>query len=154
MSQVNDDDIVVASTGFIAREVFKYDRPLNFYVMGAMGSALGIGIGLAMNVGQRVLVINGDGSVLMSLGAMVTSKVKYLPNLLHFILDNGCHESTGGQPTASQFIDFRKICRNTFVYKLDKDKTIPPRITLSGKQITDRFKNALLRIQEQQEALK
>ena len=48
---VNDDDIVIVSTGLISREVFGYkDRPLNFYMMGSMGNALAIGIGLAMHI--------------------------------------------------------------------------------------------------------
>ncbi len=149
MSDINGNDIVVASTGFISREVFKYDRPLNFYMMGSMGNALAIGLGIAMHVKRRVIVINGDGSVLMSLGTMLTAKRLNLQNLCHYILDNNCHESTGGQKTVSDLIDFRHLSKNVIVYKIGKDSTVPPRITLSPKQITDRFKNALLCQQKQ-----
>ena len=144
MSQLMDEDIVVASTGYISREVFKYDRPLNFYVMGAMGSALAIGIGIAMHTDKRVFVINGDGSALMGLGAMITAKKLRLINLYHFVLDNNCHESTGGQKTSSDCVDFTRLHFNTVVYHIEKDDTIPPRITLTGKEIAQRFKNALL----------
>ena len=149
MGQIGERDIVVASTGFISREVFKYDRDLNFYMMGSMGNALAIGIGLAMNVKERVLVINGDGSVLMSLGTMITAKNLALKNLFHFILDNGCHESTGRQPTVSEFVDFQYLAPNTFHERIDKDDSTPPRITLTPKQITERFKNAVLCLKEQ-----
>ncbi len=143
MEDLNDDDIVIASTGFISRNVFQYDRALNFYMMGSMGNALAIGLGIAMNVKQRVIVINGDGSVLMSLGTMLTAKRLALPNLIHYILDNNCHESTGGQKTVSDLIDFRHLSRNVIVYKNIQDESTPPRITLTPQQITERFKNAI-----------
>ncbi len=143
MKDVGEDDIVIASTGFISREVFKYDRSLNFYMMGSMGNALAIGIGIAMNIKKRVIVINGDGSVLMSLGTMLTAKRLSLPNLIHCIIDNNCHESTGRQKTCSDLIDFRHLSKNVIVYKSNIDQSIPPRITLSPKEITERFKNAI-----------
>lgn len=148
LENINDDDILIFCTGFISREGFKFDRPLNFYVMGSMGQALPIGIGLALNTNKRVLVINGDGNVLMCLGSMVTAKSLNLKNLVHFILDNGCHESTGGQETVSRFVEFKTLCRNTLVYPMRKDETIPPRITLRPDEITERFRNALLCIKK------
>lgn len=152
MSELFEDDIVIASTGYISREVFKYDRPLNFYMQGSMGNALAIGLGLAFNVRQRVIVINGDGSALMSLGSMVTAKKARLHNLVHYILDNGCHESTGGQPTNSNLVDFHYLGKNVVVYKMGKDESIPPRITLTPEQITKRFKSEILRLQKQSKA--
>lgn len=147
MKHVSDDDIVIASTGYIAREVFRYDRPLNFYMMGSMGNALAIGLGLSMHVKQRVIVINGDGSVLMSLGSLLTARKYGKSNLLHFILSNGCHESTGGQELSWGFGDIRFCCTDssvhTQVYTIEKDKSMPPRITLKPSQITERFKNAV-----------
>jgi thiamine pyrophosphate-dependent acetolactate synthase large subunit-like protein len=149
MGQINDDDILVTSTGYISREVYKVkDRPLNFYMMGSMGNALAIGIGIAMNVANRVIVINGDGSALMSLGTLATASILNPHNLLHFIIDNSCHESTGGQETASCAVDFRSLYANTIVYSAGMDNSIPPRIKLTPKQITERFRNALLRIKK------
>ncbi len=144
MNSVKDADIVIASTGYISREVFKYDRPLNFYMMGSMGNALAIGMGLAMHIRNEVIVINGDGSALMSLGTLVTFKELRLPNLSHFILDNNCHESTGSQPTCSGNVIFNNIAGfGTYVYHIDKELSVPPRITLTPKQITERFRNAI-----------
>ena len=145
MSSIKDDDIVVASTGYISREVFKYDRDLNFYMMGSMGNALSIGIGISLNTDKKVIVINGDGSALMSLGSIFTAS-RYCPeNLIHIILDNNCHESTGGQYTHSQLVRFDNMSRPnmTTVLKIKKDNVIPPRITLTPKQITERFQNAI-----------
>lgn len=150
MADIFEDDIVIASTGFISREVYKYDRPLNFYMMGSMGNALAIGIGLALNTKKRVVVINGDGSVLMSLGTMLTAKKLNLSNLIHYIIDNNCHESTGGQSTVSNLLDFHQLMRNVVVYKCGKDSTVPPRIDLSPKQITERFKCAVTDLNNKQ----
>lgn len=141
MSQITDRDIVIASTGYIAREVYRYDRKLNFYMQGSMGCALGIGIGLALNVKERVFVLNGDGASLMSWGTMVLLKSLELPNLFHFILDNGCHESTGGQPTC--FRSSLETNKNTQIVNIDLDETEPPRIDIRPKIITKRFRNAI-----------
>lgn len=153
MAEVWPTDIVVTSTGLISREVFSVkDRELNFYMMGSMGCALAIGIGIAMHSKNKVVVINGDGSALMGLGAIVTSAKLRLENLQHIILDNNMHESTGGQRTNSDMLSFYDLGTYlTDVYKIDGGCPIPPRITLSPEQITKRFKDALLRQQKKQE---
>lgn len=144
MEDLLDDDIVIASTGYISREVYKQkDRDLNFYMQGSMGNALGIGIGVAMNVLQRVFVISGDGSALMGLGSMVTAQSMDLNNLYHIIIDNGIHDSTGGQPTSSSYVDFQKLYKRTMVYKIDEDSCVPERIPLNPVEITYRFINAI-----------
>jgi thiamine pyrophosphate-dependent acetolactate synthase large subunit-like protein len=144
MVQINDDDILVTSTGLISREVYhQRDRVLNFYMLGSMGNALAIGIGLALHLENRVFVFNGDGSALMGLGAMVTEKSLNMTNLYHFILDNSCHESTGGQKTNSKFIEFDEFGNNTLLFSLKKDNTTPPRIDVSCEFISKRFKDAV-----------
>ena len=149
MKSVEETDIVIASTGYISREVYgNKDRDLNFYMMGSLGMALAFGIGIALHVKNRVIVISGDGSCLMSLGTFPTAKRLKLSNLAHFILDNNCHESTGGQKTVSDLINFAHLCPNTIVYKCKKDPTVPPRIPLTPNEVTERFKNALLRIKK------
>ena len=143
---INDvkDEAVISSTGMISREVFAVkDRPKNFYMMGSMGCALGIGLGIAINSKHKVIVISGDASVLMSLGTLALHKKLDPQNLEHYILDNSCHSSTGGQPTCSDIIDFSKIAPNTVVIKVSKEKGKAPRIPLSPRQIKERFKNAV-----------
>jgi len=138
------DEVVISSTGMISREVFAVkDRPRNFYMMGSMGCALGIGLGIAINSKHKVVVISGDASVLMSLGTLALHKKLNPQNLKHYILDNSCHSSTGGQPTCSDIIDFSKIAPNTVVIEISKEKGDAPRIPLLPKQIKERFKNAI-----------
>ncbi len=138
------DEIVISSTGMISRELYAVkDRPRNFYIQGSMGSALGIGLGIAINSKHKVIVISGDGAVLMSLGTLALHKRLNPKNLKHYILDNSCHSSTGGQPTCSNVIDFSKIAPNTKVIKVSKEKGDAPRIPLLPKQIMMRFKNAI-----------
>lgn len=138
------DEIVVSSTGMISRELYAVrDRPRNFYIEGSMGCALGVGLGIAINSKHKVIVISGDGSVLMSLGTLVLHKKLDPKNLKHYILNNSCHASTGGQATCSSAIDFSKLAPNTEVIKVSKEKGHSPRIPLSPKQITRRFMDAI-----------
>ena len=99
------DSLVVASLGLISRELFelrkKRGEPTeDFYMQGSMGCAVGIGLGLALNTKKPVYVLTGDGAFLMKLGSLATV-LRYAPPNLHIIvLNNGCHESCGGQPTS------------------------------------------------------
>lgn len=79
----------------------------------------------------------------MSLGTLALHKKLNPKNLKHYILDNNCHSSTGGQPTCSDVIDFSKIAPNTEVIRVSKEKGDAPRIPLSPRQIKERFKNAV-----------
>ncbi|MBU1078073.1 MAG: sulfopyruvate decarboxylase subunit beta [Spirochaetes bacterium] len=138
------DEIVIASTGMIARELYAVcDRPRNFYMMGSMGNALGIGLGLALNLKDDVIVLSGDGAALMSLGTLVLHKKLNPKNLKHYILDNNCHGTTGGQPTCSEEVDFQSLAPNTRVIKVDPEKGDAPRIPLSPEDISKRFKDAV-----------
>ena len=141
------DEIVVSSCGRISREVFFVkDRPLNFYVMGSMGAALGIGIGVALNTKRKVVVIAGDGEILMNLGTLVLLKNlqdRYeLKNLTLFILDNNCYQSTGAQPTVSHSVDFRLLCDCKVIFCGSDDNDVP-RITMTHKEIKERFMDAI-----------
>ena len=141
MRTVKKDTVVITSTGMISREVYQTkDRDLNFYMQGSMGNALAIGIGIALNTNKKVVVISGDGAALMSLGTSVLFDGLNLPNLVHYILDNNCHATTGGQPTCSRYADFG----HSIKWLVSNEKGDAPRIPLSPKQITERFRNALL----------
>lgn len=138
------DEIIISSTGMISREIYAVkDRSRNFYVQGSMGCALGIGLGIAINSKHKVIVISGDAETLMSLGTLALHKKLNPQNLKHYILDNSCHSSTGGQPTCSDVINFSKIAPNTTVIKVSKEKGDAPRIPLSPRQVKRRFKNAI-----------
>ncbi len=102
---------IIATTGKTGRELFTIaDQPSNLYVVGGMGLASSIGLGVALNRPRRpVLVIDGDGAALMKLGALATIGAAQPPNLLHVILDNEAHDSTGGQATVSPTTRFAKV---------------------------------------------
>lgn len=99
---------VVATTGKCGRELFTIaDKDQHLYMVGAMGSASGVGLGIAVTQpGRPVVVLDGDGAALMRLGTLATIGQQRPSGLAHIILDNGTHDSTGGQPTGSEQIDF------------------------------------------------
>ncbi|MCB8942957.1 MAG: thiamine pyrophosphate-binding protein [Ardenticatenaceae bacterium] len=96
-----EDKIVVTIMGACAQELYDLGHRENFfYLQHAMGLASSIGLGLALNLPEeKVVVLDGDGSVLMNLGTL-TTMARYQPsNLVHIIFDNGSLLSTGGFPT-------------------------------------------------------
>lgn len=100
---LGDSDLVVSSTGMISRELFTIaDSGRNFYMMGSMGLASSIGLGLALSLPKkRVVVLDGDAAILMNMGSLATIGHFAPINLLHIVLDNEAHDSTGGQVTVS-----------------------------------------------------
>lgn len=93
-----EDRLVVTIMGACAQELYDLgDRPNFFYLQHAMGLAPSIGLGLAMNLPhEKVVVLDGDGSVLMNMGGLATLARYRPPNLTHIIFDNGSLLSTGG----------------------------------------------------------
>lgn len=111
LQQVEADDLVLTTTGMPSREAFVADdRPGNFYMIGSMGLLSSLGLGLALlNKDRRVIVIDGDGSALMSLGTVPLISSEAAQNLCYIILDNAAYESTGGQPCISGKVDLGRI---------------------------------------------
>jgi phosphonopyruvate decarboxylase len=106
-------DALVATTGYTGRELYALgDRPGHFYMVGSMGCALSVGLGIATaQPERRVIVLDGDGALLMRLGALATAGYYRPARLVHVLLDNGVHESTGGQGTVSPSVDFCALAR-------------------------------------------
>jgi phosphonopyruvate decarboxylase len=104
-------DLLVATTGYTGRELYALGDTANqFYMVGSMGCAASVALGLAVaRPDRRVIAIDGDGAVLMRLGALATIGAEAPPNLVHVLIDNGQHESTGGQATVSPGVDFCAI---------------------------------------------
>ncbi len=139
MKNIEKNDLVIVSTGFLCRDVYEVaDRPGNFYMCGSMGNAFGIGLGSALFTKRKVIVISGDGAALMNLGSLVVGNHLKLKNLTHYIIDNNSYASTGGQPTCSDSFDFSQFF-NTIHIKVDRDEPPSPRISLTAKQIKERF---------------
>ena len=107
-SLASDDTAFLATTGFTGRELYEIaDLENNFYMVGSMGCVSSLGLGLALaRPDLRVVVIDGDGSILMRMGAAAVIAAYAPPNLVHVLLDNNSHDSTGGQKTISDQVDF------------------------------------------------
>ncbi|MFJ6213756.1 thiamine pyrophosphate-dependent enzyme [Streptomyces sp. NPDC092296] len=92
------DSLTVSTCGFITRDLYNTaDRPENFYLVGSMGMAAPVGLGVALARPDRyVVVLDGDGSFAMNL-SVLPMIAEHRPALVHVVLDNGAHESTGGQ---------------------------------------------------------
>ncbi|AKV03725.1 Phosphonopyruvate decarboxylase [Labilithrix luteola] len=107
------DDVVIATTGFTGRELYACeDRHNQLYVVGSMGCASSIALGLAWaQPNRRIVVLDGDGAMLMRMGALATVGYERPGNLVHVLLDNEAHESTGGQSTVTHSMDLPGVAR-------------------------------------------
>ena len=108
-----DESVVIGSTGYTGRELFAIaDRPNQLYMVGSMGCASSLGLGLSLALpGKQVLVADGDGAALMRMGNLATIGAYGGDNFRHLLLDNGVHESTGGQSTVSPVVSFAAVAK-------------------------------------------
>jgi phosphonopyruvate decarboxylase len=110
LANVPESAAVIATTGYCGRELFTLaDRKQHLYQVGSMGCASGMGLGVALNSKRTVIVLDGDGAALMKMGTLATVGARAPRNLIHIVLDNGVHESTGGQATVSSTVDFAGV---------------------------------------------
>jgi len=174
------DEIIVCNIGFPSRELYQIkDRAKNFYMLGSMGLASSIGLGLAMakevdynknkTNSEKIIVFDGDGSVLMNMGSLVTIFNQNPKNLILIVFDNGCYGSTGNQCTYAENtnllevaksigfkncynyddIDFGEILaknqeNSIFIhYKILPGNADSPIIDMSPNEIRDRFLDAI-----------
>lgn len=114
----NPNDLIVSTTGKTSREVFelrvKHQQPQrDFLTVGGMGHTSSIALGVALGQpNRRVICLDGDGSLLMHMGAMVSiADIKPL-QFIHVLLNNGSHESVGGQSTSAPIVDFEMLSKS------------------------------------------
>ena len=109
-----DDELVISNIGFPSRELYDInDRAENFYMIGSMGLASSIGFGLALaREDKKVVVIDGDGSLLMNMGSLVTIFSKSPDNLTWIVIDNEAYGSTGNQETYTKITDITEIAKS------------------------------------------
>jgi len=106
--------VLIGTTGFTGRELFAIaDRPNQLYLVGSMGCASSLGLGLSLaRPDLKVIIIDGDGAGLMRMGNFATIGTYGKGNLYHLLLDNSVHDSTGSQATVSQRVSFAKIAHS------------------------------------------
>jgi phosphonopyruvate decarboxylase len=119
MKFIQPDDIVVATTGMISRELYEQREMQNqshqqdFLVVGGMGHCSSIALRIAMEKPNRTIYcLDGDGSILMHMGSLAVAGTSACKNFKHIVLNNGVHDSVGGQPTVGLTIDMPNIAKN------------------------------------------
>lgn len=163
------DELVVCNIGVPCKELYAVkDRVENFYMIGSMGLASSIGLGLALaQPDKKVVVIDGDGSVLMNLGSLVTVFVQNPKNLTWIIINNGAYGSTGNQDTYAQEvnlldvakgvgfedvhdyedIDLKKVIGNdkcsVVNYQVKAGNSTAPNLDITPEEIKERFMNEI-----------
>lgn len=118
LAEIGTGAVTVATTGMIGREVAALrealgeDPGIDFLNVGAMGHATSIALGVALaRPDERVVCLDGDGAMLMHLGAVAVAGTAALPSFVHVVLNNGAHDSVGGQPTVGFDVDLGAIAR-------------------------------------------
>lgn len=120
--------IQLATTGKTGRELYEIeDANNNLYMVGSMGCISSLGLGLARSQRNKdVVVIDGDGSLIMRMGSIATNGYYHPKNMVHILLDNNAHDSTGGQKTVSNNMDFVEIAAacgyriSRYIHNLDE----------------------------------
>lgn len=108
------DDPVISTTGKASRELFELrtDHKRDFLTVGSMGHSSSIALGIALSrPNLRIWCIDGDGALLMHMGAMGVIGAQKPRNLVHVVINNGAHESVGGMPTAVRGMDLPRIAK-------------------------------------------
>lgn len=105
--------VLAATTGFTGRELYTLgDLDRNFYMVGSLGCLSSYALGLSLAAPDRgVVAFDGDGSLLMRTGSLAVNAAYKPARLMHILLDNGAHESTGGQFTVSGGVDWPAAAR-------------------------------------------
>lgn len=109
---LNDQPVIICN-GFPSREAQKIaDRPTHFYMIGSMGVAAAIGLGVALSKpDKQVVIFDGDGNVLMGMGTLATVGFLKPRNFIHVVFDNEVYGSTGNQPTISNVVRLEQVAK-------------------------------------------
>ena len=116
--KVSGEDPIISTTGKASRELFEiremgnYGHQYDFLTVGSMGHSSSIALGIAINKpGTKIWCVDGDGAVLMHMGAMALIGSNALNNMIHVVINNSAHETVGGMPTVAGEIDLVAIAR-------------------------------------------
>lgn len=165
-----EDELIVCNIGVPCKELYAVrDRTENFYMIGSMGLASSIGLGLAIaQPDKKVVVIDGDGSLLMNLGSLVTVFAQNPKNLTWIVINNGAYGSTGNQDTYAQKVDLLELSKSvgfdahdyedidlkevlnnnkcSFInYQVEAGNSAAPNLDIAPEEIKERFMNEIKR---------
>jgi phosphonopyruvate decarboxylase len=141
------EGIIVSSTGMISRELYEIrerEKPSghgrDFLTVGSMGHASSIALSIALQKPLlQVTCLDGDGAALMHMGSIAAIGVKKPRNLCHIVLNNGSHDSVGGQPTIAPFIDLPEIaraCGYVNIYHVNTKEELKTILTKKNNNLT------------------
>ena len=128
---------IISTTGYTSRELFEIRRKLkknegsDFYMVGGMGHSSSVTLGYALGSNKKIFCLDGDGSLLMHLGAMRTIGVTNKSGFKHILLNNNSHESVGAQPTYADGINFKNLSKSLGYknyFQITKSKEIEKKI--------------------------
>lgn len=118
VAKAADDGIIVSTTGKISRELFEYRESVgqghgqDFLTVGSMGHSAMIALGIALRrPTRRVWCLDGDGAMLMHMGALAVIASRAPENYVHVLLNNSAHETVGGMPTVADTVDFPALAK-------------------------------------------
>lgn len=136
-----DEALYITNTGYISRAVYNQFPSLSniLYMQGSMGIAPCIGLGIALNTKKNVVVLSGDGALLMHLGITHTIRDYNLKNLFVYVLDNGCHESVGGYNCSNLEDKYPGVNE---IFKITNDGKLP-RVGINSIKNKKMFKSCL-----------
>lgn len=163
------DELIVCNIGVPCKELYAVkDRPQNFYMIGSMGLVSSIGLGLAKSTPDKeIVVIDGDGSLLMNLGSLVTVFAQNPKNFTWIVINNGAYGSTGNQETYAKKVDLLEVAKGvgfkdahnyedidlkevihngkcSFInYNVKAGNSAAPNIDLTPEEIKERFMKEL-----------
>jgi len=140
INELGDKDIVVSTTGMASRELFEYreqlkqDHSRDFLTVGSMGHSSQIALGIALSkLNRQVFCLDGDGAVIMHMGSLGIIGSESPKNFKHVVINNGSHDSVGGQPTVAFDIDIIAIAENSgykAVYRAETKEDLVQKLSL------------------------
>lgn len=143
LNELGEDDVIVSTTGKASREVYEYRKNNNqghqndFLTVGSMGHSSQIALGIALEKkNKQVYVLDGDGAVIMHMGSLAILGNEAPENFRHILINNGAHDSVGGQPTAGFNTDFStiaKACGYKISITSDTEKQIRESVSILKK---------------------
>ena len=137
---------VVCNLGIPCKELHALcDQPSNFYMLGSMGLASSIGLGVSLYNEREVVVLDGDGSLLMNPNVLCSISQQAGDNLTVVALDNGTYGSTGNQRTASQHLDLELLARGFGIYCTSKVYTAEDLLAVLQLPIGPKFIHAVIK---------